>query len=170
MNETDDKTLQDLLISGNQALLEVCVPEGFAQWGVRAKIAWATMTRLQLDNPHKSAIKAALAHFICRNPLVLPKLLWETADAIWRFVGDTSVDAQFYSKRAIYAGIYAQTRLVWLEDTSANNADTRLFLEKALELIPLIGKVKQAQAALNAATRACLGQLGRWRYAFFCGA
>jgi ubiquinone biosynthesis protein COQ9 len=37
-------------------------------------------------------------------PLAL-RLVWESADSLWRWAGDTSTDENHYSKRAILAGI-----------------------------------------------------------------
>jgi ubiquinone biosynthesis protein COQ9 len=33
------------------------------------------------------------------------RLVWETADGLWRWAGDTATDENHYSKRAILAGI-----------------------------------------------------------------
>ena len=35
------------------------------------------------------------------------RLLWESADALWRWAGDAATDENHYSKRAILSGILA---------------------------------------------------------------
>ena len=37
------------------------------------------------------------------------KALYRTVDAIWHGIGDRSVDFNFYSKRALLAGVYSTT-------------------------------------------------------------
>ena len=44
-------------------------------------------------------------------PLAL-RLVWESADAIWRWAGDTATDENHYSKRAILSGILISTLAV----------------------------------------------------------
>jgi ubiquinone biosynthesis protein COQ9 len=36
-------------------------------------------------------------------------LLWESADALWRWAGDAATDENHYSKRAILSGVLAST-------------------------------------------------------------
>ena len=50
-------------------------------------------------------------------PFNLPlaaRLVWESADAIWRWAGDTAVDENHYSKRAILAAILVSTLAIRL--------------------------------------------------------
>lgn len=46
-------------------------------------------------------------------PLAL-KLFWDTADALWRWAGDTAVDENHYTKRAILAGVLMSTLAIRL--------------------------------------------------------
>jgi ubiquinone biosynthesis protein COQ9 len=41
-------------------------------------------------------------------------LVWESADRIWRWAGDTATDENHYSKRALVAGILASAMAVRL--------------------------------------------------------
>src|SRR5580658_974755 len=47
------------------------------------------------------------------------RLVWESADAIWNWAGDTSTDENHYSKRALLAGILMATLLVRLNQGEA---------------------------------------------------
>jgi ubiquinone biosynthesis protein COQ9 len=47
------------------------------------------------------------------------RLVWESADGIWRWAGDTATDENHYSKRAILAGILASTLAVRLSSGPA---------------------------------------------------
>jgi len=60
-------------------------------------------------------------------------LVWGTADAIWRALGDSSRDINWYSKRAILSGVYSATVLYWLGDRSEGDAETWAFLDRRLE-------------------------------------
>jgi len=70
------------------------------------------------------------------------KLLWGTADAIWTALGDTSEDVNWYTKRATLSGVYSATVLFWLGDTSEDNADTWAFLDRRIENVMQIEKLK----------------------------
>ena len=59
---------------------------------------------------HRWAGYLALPHHM---PLAL-RLVWESADLIWRWAGDTATDENHYSKRAIVAGILASALAVRL--------------------------------------------------------
>ena len=66
------------------------------------------------------------------TPLAL-KSLYRTVDAVWYGIGDTSTDWNFYSKRAILAGVYGATLLYWLDDRSEGQARTWDFLARRLD-------------------------------------
>ncbi|KIN74044.1 COQ9 family protein [Sulfitobacter guttiformis] len=70
------------------------------------------------------------------------KLIWGTADAIWTALGDTSEDVNWYTKRATLSGVYSATVLYWLGDTSADHADTWSFLDRRIENVMQIEKLK----------------------------
>lgn len=70
------------------------------------------------------------------------KLIWGTADAIWKALGDTSRDSNWYSKRATLSAVYSATVLFWLGDTSEDHADTWAFLERRIENVMQFEKVK----------------------------
>jgi ubiquinone biosynthesis protein COQ9 len=53
-------------------------------------------------------------------PFNLPlaaRLVWESADVIWRWAGDTATDENHYSKRAILAAILISTLAIRLTDS-----------------------------------------------------
>ena len=81
-----------------------------AKLKIRERIATAVKVRLQRWQPHREAIRRALA--IAPFPPLAPRALsgwYRTVDAIWRAIGDRSVDFSFYTKRALLAGVYATT-------------------------------------------------------------
>ncbi|KEJ90919.1 COQ9 family protein [Sulfitobacter donghicola] len=70
------------------------------------------------------------------------KAIWGTADAIWNALGDTSDDVNWYSKRATLSGVYSATILYWLGDDSDGHADTWAFLDRRIENVMQIEKLK----------------------------
>ncbi len=70
------------------------------------------------------------------------KAIWGTADAIWTVLGDTSEDVNWYTKRATLSGVYSSTVLYWLGDTSEDYAETWAFLDRRIENVMQIEKLK----------------------------
>lgn len=79
------------------------------------------------------------------------KLVWESADAIWTALGDSSTDVNWYSKRATLAGVISATVLYWLGDMSEGQADTRAFLERRIDGVMRIEKAKASLRKLPGA-------------------
>jgi ubiquinone biosynthesis protein COQ9 len=70
------------------------------------------------------------------------KAIWGTADAIWTALGDTSEDVNWYTKRATLSGVYSSTVLYWLGDNSEGHANTWAFLDRRIENVMQIEKLK----------------------------
>ncbi|MGH6988590.1 MAG: COQ9 family protein [Stellaceae bacterium] len=123
-----------------------------AQMRVHERVAAAVMARLDALALHREAVRRALA--ILAFPTNAPlgaRLLYETVDAIWFAVGDEATDFSFYSKRALLAGIYAATALYWLDDRSANFAETRAFLDRRLAEVAALPRWRaRIEGRLNA--------------------
>ena len=65
-----------------------------------------------------------------------------TVDAIWYAAGDRSADFSWYTKRAILGGVYASTLLFWLRDDSEGDAATLAFLDRRLQGVARIGRLR----------------------------
>ena len=72
------------------------------------------------------------------------RLIWETCDAIWEALGDTSEDLNWYTKRATLSGVYSSAVLYWLGDMSEGHAATWAFLERRIDDVMKIEKAKHA--------------------------
>jgi len=101
------------------------------------------LLRLQAIGTHEEAARRASAR------LILPDLastgigqLWTSADTIWRAIGDTSTDANYYSKRAILSSVIGATLPVWLSDQSDDKAAARAFLTARIENVMSFEKLK----------------------------
>jgi len=126
---------------------------------IRERIKTAVLARLDALRPHKEAARRAAAFLTLppHAPLAL-KLLYRTVDAMWRAVGDTSTDFNFYTKRAILAGVWSATLLRWFTDRSEGEADTRAFLDRRIEEVMRFEKFK-AQVKERAAKLPSLGDI-----------
>ena len=110
---------------------------------VRARIAMAVKTRLAILKPHKEAARRAAAHLSLPPNLALGmKLIYCTVDAMWRAAGDVSTDFNFYSKRAILAGVYSATLMRWFTDDSEGESATDAFLAARIENVMQFEKLK----------------------------
>jgi len=110
---------------------------------IRERIALAVETRLAVLKPHKEAARRAAA-FLMLPPHAASgaKLLYRTVDAIWRAVGDTSTDFNFYTKRAILAGVYSATLMRWFSDDSVRQTETHEFLRRRIDDVMQFEKFK----------------------------
>ncbi|MEI9990033.1 MAG: COQ9 family protein [Rhizomicrobium sp.] len=118
---------------------------------IRARIVAAVMARIEALRPHKEAARRAAAFLTLPPHAALgAKLVWRTADAMWRAVGDTATDFNFYTKRTILAGVYTATMMRWFTDTSADESETAKFLADRIENVMQFEKFKaQAKEALS---------------------
>lgn len=110
---------------------------------IRERITHAVRLRIELHNDHKEALKRAASLYVL--PLYLPRALhatYRTVDAIWHAIGDKSTDFNFYTKRATLAGVYLSTLHFWLNDTSAGCQASWDFLDRRIEDVMKIEKLK----------------------------
>jgi ubiquinone biosynthesis protein COQ9 len=108
----------------------------------RDKVAAAVRFRIE-SITDKEAVRRGTALFsLPQYAADGAKAVWGTADAIWESLGDTSDDYNWYTKRATLAGVYGATVLYWLGDESPENRDTWAFLDRRIEDVMRIEKVK----------------------------
>ena len=77
---------------------------------IRERIRLAVETKVEATLEDGPALRTQAGFFLLPPNLPLAvRLLWESADALWRWAGDTATDENHYSKRAILAVILATT-------------------------------------------------------------
>ena len=117
--------------------------QGVATMRIRDRIRAALTARLAEASRHPDALRRALAVLgQPGNAARTGKLGWRAADAMWRAVGDTSVDFAWYTKRATLAAVYAATLMAWMDDDSEGFADTRAFLDRRIDDVMSFEKFK----------------------------
>lgn len=99
--------------------------------------------RLRLEAAEREPVRRGAAFFALPQHAVQGlRLIWDTADAIWTALGDTSEDLNWYSKRATLSGVYSATVLYWLGDESPDHAATWDFLDRRIEDVMRFEKLK----------------------------
>jgi ubiquinone biosynthesis protein COQ9 len=132
---------------------------------IRDKVRAAVQLRLEAQAPYKQAARA-MTRALAR-PTRAPeaaRLLWRTADRIWRALGDTSTDENFYSKRAILSGVLASTYAKWFSDDSADSEPTWAFLTDRIENVMQFEKFKARLKPLSEGMQSAVGVGARFRY------
>ena len=134
----------DLYIRGvDRALEEWFTPERLEGLKIREKIRAIVWKRLEIMEPAREAVRSALS--ILAMPQNVPTALrtgWRSADVMWRIAGDTSTDYNHYTKRIMLGGVYGSTLLVWLDDQSEGWAETASFLDRRINDVMNIEKLK----------------------------
>jgi ubiquinone biosynthesis protein COQ9 len=128
--------------------------EGVAGLKIRDRIKQAVRIRLERHAGEKEAVRRALALLgLPFNAGLALKLLYRTVDALWYAAGDSSTDFNFYTKRATLAGVYSTTLLYWLNDRTPGSEATWGFLDRRIDDVMRIEKLKSQVASLTGATR-----------------
>lgn len=110
---------------------------------IRERIALVVRLRIERVAPHREAVRRSIAlHALPFNAPRALRSLYGTVDAIWAAIGDTSTDFNFYTKRALLAGVYSSTLLYWLDDHSDGFTDTWAFLDRRIEDVMRIQKAR----------------------------
>jgi ubiquinone biosynthesis protein COQ9 len=140
-------------------------PKRLGALKIREKIRALIWRRLEIMGPAREAVRRGLA--ILAMPQNLPlalRISWRTADLMWRIAGDTSTDFNHYTKRMTLGAVYGSTLLVWLDDQSEGWTDTAAFLDRRIDDVMRIEKVK-AEWRGSTERRLSLSRfLGRLRY------
>lgn len=149
----------------DRAMAETCPPERLAAMKIRARIGALVEARLAVLAPNREALRRALA--ILAMPQNLPTALrlgWRSVDLMWQLAGDTATDWNHYTKRMILGGVYTATITVFLDDESADHADTSAFLQRRIDGIMALEKAKAGFLARTANRPSLSRFIGRLRY------
>lgn len=149
----------------DQAMLDALDNLDLASMRYSQRVKAAVQVRLEAQAPFKEAARA-MTRALAR-PTRAPeaaRLVWRTADRIWRALGDTSTDENFYSKRAILSGVLASTYARWFNDTSADHEDTWAFLDARIANVMQFEKFKARLKPVSKTVQTAVGIAARFRY------
>ena len=153
------------LADGDRRMIAKLADTDIGAMKIREKITFAVRTRLEVDAGNREALRRA------SMSLLLPpasggaaKSLYNTVDAVWVAIGDTSTDYNFYTKRATLAGVFASTLAFWFADESDGHLETWAFLDRRISDVMQIEKLKSQASKVMDALPDPLGLLARLRY------
>eukprot|EP00439_Symbiodinium_sp_Y106_P087556 s1_g92.t1 len=153
------------LADGDRRMIDVLAKTDLGSMKIREKITFAVRTRLEVDENNREALRRA------STSLLIPPAsgsaatsLYNTVDAIWVAIGDTSTDYNFYTKRATLAGVFTTTLACWFADESEGHADTWAFLDRRIADVMQIEKIKAQATKVMDSLPDPLGLLARLRY------
>ncbi|OYW83891.1 MAG: hypothetical protein B7Z20_11870 [Sphingobium sp. 32-64-5] len=110
----------------------------------RRRVALAVRLRIEAVEDREAVRRGTTLFALPIHAAEGAKLIWGTADAIWTALGDTSRDLNWYSKRATLSGVYSATVLYWLGDDSPGHQASWDFLDRRIEDVMSIEKMKAA--------------------------
>lgn len=108
--------------------------------GVGRKVRTLAWERLLANRDIIHQWQGALGHMSLLGNI--PASIYELnllADEIWYLAGDTTVDFNWYTKRASLSAIYASSEMFMSNDTSKNFAATEEFLDRRLQDVQKFG-------------------------------
>jgi len=128
---------------------------------IRERIRTGVIARLDAHRDYGPAAQRCMGFLSLPGNLPLAgRLIWETADVLWRWAGDTATDENHYSKRAILSGVLSAVMVTDLtsgREAAIEQLDARLANVMAFE------KWKAGLKPSRLAERAA-GALGKIRY------
>jgi ubiquinone biosynthesis protein COQ9 len=143
--------------------LEVLAGIDPASLKIRERIRRACEVHLDAAAGDETILRRLMGFFaLPRNLQLGGKLLWESADHLWRWAGDTATDENHYSKRAILAGILSGALAIRLSDgrqAALDFVDRRIDNVMAYEKWKATGGFRPGDWLANAAQA-----LGKMRY------
>lgn len=132
---------------------------------VRSRIGHIIRLRLEQAVPHREVVRRTASLLLLPAYVGLgARSLWQTVDHMWRACGDQATDFNYYSKRAILAGVYSTTLAVWLTDESPDFAESWAFLDRRLNDVMRFEKAKAEWREQQAHWPDISLLLGRLRY------
>lgn len=152
--------LAALLSRRHDAVALAALPDP-APLKIRERIRRAVEARLDAACADEASVRRWTGFLALPPNLPLAaRLLWESADALWRWAGDTATDENHYSKRALLSAILAAglgIRLASGKAAAMKHVDARI--ENVMAFEKWKAGVKPADVLRDVATA-----LGRIRY------
>jgi len=124
---------------GDRAMLRALKAADLSSLRMRDRIAFALKARTSAM-PEREALRRSTTLFAMPSHAGQgARLLWDTSDAIWVALGDTSRDGNWYSKRATLSAVLASVVLYRLGDGLER---TRAFIDRRIDGVMAFEKWK----------------------------
>ena len=127
---------------GDQIMLERLADADLSALKFREKIAAGVRFRIEASADKELVRRGtalfAMPHYVGDGA----GAIWGTCGLIWEALGDSSDDVNWYTKRLTLSGVYSSTVLFWLGDDSPDFSATWEFLDRRIENVMQIEKLK----------------------------
>ncbi|MES2551841.1 MAG: COQ9 family protein [Pseudomonadota bacterium] len=126
---------------GDDQMAEALAQRNLSALRFRDRIALAV--RLRLEGADRELVRRGTTLFsLPMHAADGARAIWQTADRIWTALGDSSEDLNWYTKRATLSAVYGATVLYWLGDDSSEAQDTWNFLDRRIDQVMQVEKLK----------------------------
>lgn len=129
---------------GDAALAARLAAEDLSHLRFRDRIATAVRYRIEAAEDRELVRRGTTLFALPPHAAEGARALWGTADLIWTALGDTATDGNWYTKRATLSGVYSATVLYWLGDDSPDAIATWAFLDRRIDDVMQVERVKGA--------------------------
>ena len=140
---------------GDQAMQKRLESMDLSEMRFRDKVAAALQVRIEVISDKEAVRRGATLFSLPQNAAEGAGLIWGTSDIIWRTLGDSSTDVNWYTKRATLSAVYGASILYWLGDDSPGHEATWEFTDRRIENVMQFEKAK-AGVNKNAALKPLL--------------
>ena len=138
---------------------------GLANMRIRDRVREGVLLAMETIGADETALRRAMSRMSLPDAAgQAPRQAWEVADTIWRGIGDSSTDFNYYTKRAILAGVVTSTLVAWLGDADPDKASARAHLDRRLDNVLQFEKVKARARQVRSVLPNPAEALGRLRY------
>lgn len=127
---------------GDQIMRDRLASTDLGAMRYRDRVSAAIRFRLEAVDDREAVRRGTTLFALPTHAADGARAIWGTADAIWNALGDTSTDINWYTKRATLSGVYSATVLYWLGDDSPGSAATWDFLDRRIDEVMEIEKLK----------------------------
>ncbi len=129
---------------GDAAMAARLAAEDLSEMRFRDRIATAVRYRIEAAEDRELVRRGTTLFALPPYGADGARAIWGTVDLIWTTLGDSSTDYNWYTKRATLAGVYSATVLYWLGDDSPGAQATWNFLDRRIDEVMQIERVKGA--------------------------
>jgi len=127
----------------DRGMEKTLLQEDLGELKLRKRVSLAMRVRFQGLAQYRDAVRSSISFSMMpKNAFVGISCMFATVDKIWYSVGDESTDFSYYTKRAILAGLVSAATFYWLNDRSDGSKDTWNFIDRRLEIVMQIPKIR----------------------------
>ena len=138
------RSILELYLSNvDQEMTEACKKIDFIRMRTHERVGEIILMRLKIYEKDKNLVKQTFFTLMLpHHTKIATSSLYHTVDQIWYLAGDHSTNFNFYTKRAILAGLYSSTVLYWMNGNHTLE-QTKKFINNQLKKVSRIPKATE---------------------------